>query len=231
MFLEAAAKRGAQLIVIDPRRTETASLPNAQWIPIRPGTDGALALSILEVMIDEERYDEAFVEQWTHGFDELCTYVQHFRPEVVETITGVPAETILKLAYQISNTTGVAPVMYTGLEYSNSGLQAIRAVFTIWALAGQLDVPGGLCFSSLGNHFPINRSGNVENPNVDRAIARDRFPYHPVPLAKPVRQNPLMLCSPWDSVLKRLTALFGFPFLAIPRKRILTMSSKPLKKF
>jgi len=87
------------------------------------------------------------------------------------------------------------------------------------AAAKRGDVPGGLCFSSLGNHFPINRSGNVENPNVDRAIARDRFPYHPVPLAKPVRQNTLMLCSPWDSVLKRLTALFGFPFLAIPRKR------------
>jgi cysteine desulfurase NifS len=176
--LEAAAKRGAQVIVIDPRRTETAERTNAQWIPIRLGTDGALALSILEVMIDEELYDEAFVEQWTHGFNELCTYVQHFRPEVVETITGVPADTIRKLAHQISNTTGVAPVMYTGLEYSNSGLQAIRAVFTIWALAGQLDVPGGLCFSSLGNHFPINRSGNIENPNVDRAIARDRFPLY-----------------------------------------------------
>lgn len=176
--LEAAAKRGVPVVVIDPRRTETAERTNAQWIQIRPGTDGALALSILEVMIEEELYDEAFVEQWTHGFDELSAYVQHFRPEVVETITGVPADTIRKLAYQISNTTGVAPIMYTGLEYSNTGLQAIRAVFTIWALAGQLDTPGGLCFTSEGNQFPINRSGSIKNPNVDRAIARDRFPLY-----------------------------------------------------
>nr|VFK13185.1 MAG: cysteine desulfurase NifS [Candidatus Kentron sp. LFY] len=176
--LEAAVKRGASVIVIDPRRTETVERTNAQWIPIRPGTDGALALGILQAMIDEELHDEAFVEQWTHGFDELATYTQHFRPEVVETITGVPAETIYELAYKISHATGAAPVMYTGLEYSNSGVQAIRAVLTIWAIAGQLDVPGGLCLSSLDNYFPINRSGNIGNPNIDRAIARDRFPLY-----------------------------------------------------
>nr|VFK39377.1 MAG: cysteine desulfurase NifS [Candidatus Kentron sp. SD] len=176
--LEAASRRGARVIVIDPRRTETAARTGARWIPIRPGTDGALALAILEVMIDEELYDEAFVEQWTHGFDGLVAYAQHFRPEVAEAITGVPADTIRHLAREISNTNGVAPIMYTGLEYSNSGLQAIRAVFTIWALAGQLDVPGGFCFSALGNHFPINHSGNIENPDVDRAVARDRFPLY-----------------------------------------------------
>lgn len=176
--LEAAAKRGAEIIVIDPRRTETVERTGAHWIPIRPGTDGALALGILEVIIDEELYDEHFVEEWTHGFDELSTYVQHFPPQVVENITGVPAGEIRKLARRIIDATGAAPVMYTGLEYSNSGIQAIRAVFTIWALAGQLDVPGGLCFSSLGNHFPINRSGNVANPDVNLAVARDRFPLY-----------------------------------------------------
>jgi anaerobic selenocysteine-containing dehydrogenase len=176
--LEAAASRGARIIVIDPRRTETVERTGAKWIPIRPGTDGALALSILEVMIEEELYDETFVEHWTYGFDKLSTYVQHFRPEIVETITGIPAKTIRELAYQITNATGAAPVMYTGLEYSNTGLQAFRAVFTIWALAGQLDVPGGLCLSSLNNHFPINHSGNIENPNPDLAIATDRFPLY-----------------------------------------------------
>jgi anaerobic selenocysteine-containing dehydrogenase len=59
--LEAAASRGARVIVIDPRRTETVERTGAQWIPIRLGTDGALALSILEVMIEEELYDETFV--------------------------------------------------------------------------------------------------------------------------------------------------------------------------
>ena len=176
--LEAAAKRGAEIVVIDPRNTETATRTNARWIPIRPGTDGALALSMIEVMIDEELYDEDFAENWCHGFEELKTYVQHFRPEVAESITGVPAETIRELARRLSYATGACPVMYTGLEYSNTGIQAIRAVHTLFALAGQLDVPGGIGLGMLDSHFPINRSANQENPDTDLAVARDKFPIY-----------------------------------------------------
>ncbi|RMD97134.1 MAG: aminotransferase class V-fold PLP-dependent enzyme, partial [Calditrichaeota bacterium] len=176
--LEAAARRGADIVVIDPRNTETVKRTGAQWVPIRPGTDGALALSIIEVMIDEELYDEDFAENWCHGFEPLKTYVQHFRPEVAEKITGVPAETIRNLARRICHATGACPLMYTGLEYSNSGLQAIRAVLTLFALAGQLDVPGGIGLAMLNTHFPINRSCNQENPNLDRAVAREKFPIY-----------------------------------------------------
>jgi cysteine desulfurase NifS len=176
--LEAAARRGADVVVIDPRRTETAVRTNAQWVPVRPGTDGALALSIIEVMIDEELYDEPFAEQWCHGFDELATYAQHFRPEAAETITGVPAQTIRDLARRLCHANGACPVMYTGLEYSNSGIQAMRAVLTAFALAGQLDVPGGIGLAMLGSHFPINRGCNQPNPSLDLAVARDRFPIY-----------------------------------------------------
>ena len=176
--LEAAAKRGADIVVIDPRHTETARRTGAQWVPIRPGTDGALALGMIEVMLDEELYDEDFAENWCHGFDALRTYVQHFRPEVVERITGVPADTIRTLARRICNATGACPVMYTGLEYSNSGIQAIRAVHTLFALAGQLDVPGGIGLAMLNTHFPINRACNQENPALERAVARDKFPIY-----------------------------------------------------
>jgi anaerobic selenocysteine-containing dehydrogenase len=71
-----------------------------------------------------------------------------------------------------------AVAMYTGLEYSDSGVQAIRAVLTVFALAGQLDVPGGIGLAMRGSHFPINRSGTLPNPDVDRAVARDRFPVY-----------------------------------------------------
>ncbi|MFQ5890614.1 MAG: aminotransferase class V-fold PLP-dependent enzyme [Gemmatimonadota bacterium] len=176
--LEAAARRGARVSVIDPRRTETVMRTGAEWIPIRPGTDAALALAMLQVMIDEELYDEDFAENWCHGFGELRTYVQHFRPEVVETITGVPAKIIRSLARRIAKATGACPVMYTGLEYSDSGVQAIRAVLTVFALAGQLDVPGGIGLAARDAHFPINRACNQENPDPDRAVARDRFPIY-----------------------------------------------------
>ncbi|KAA3616990.1 MAG: aminotransferase class V-fold PLP-dependent enzyme [Calditrichaeota bacterium] len=176
--LEAAAKRGCDIVVIDPRHTETATRTGAEWVSIRPGTDGALALSMIEVMIDEELYDEDFAENWTHGFEELRTYTQHFSPEVAEKITGVPADKIRDLSRRICKATGAAPVMYTGLEYSNSGIQAIRAVHSLFALAGHLDTPGGIGLAMNDTHFPINRSVNQENPNLDLAVAREKVPIY-----------------------------------------------------
>jgi cysteine desulfurase NifS len=176
--LEEAAKRGAEIVVIDPRRSETVKRTGARWFPIRPGTDGALALSIIQVMVEEELYEEEFAEKWCHGFDELVQYVQHFPPEVTEKITGIDAENIRFLARKIANSEGACPVMYTGLEYSNSGIQAIRAVLTLFALAGQLDVPGGIGLTMLNSYFSINRSCNQPNPDLDRAVAREKFPIY-----------------------------------------------------
>jgi cysteine desulfurase NifS len=176
--LEAAARRGADIVVIDPRRTETAQRCDARWVPIRPGTDGTLALSMIEVMIEEDLYDEDFAENWCHGFNELKSYVQHFTPEVAQKITQVPAATIRELTRRLCHASGASLLMYTGLEYSNSGVQAARAVLTLFALAGQLDVPGGIGLTMLGSEFPINHSGNLENPNLDLAIGRKEFPIY-----------------------------------------------------
>ena len=173
-----ARQRGSEVIAIDPRRAETAVESGAEWVPIRPGTDGALALGMINVLVEEELYDEHFALEWTVGFDDLCSYVQHFRPEVVEVITGVPAGKIRELARRIASSRGACPIMYTGLEYSDSGVQAIRAVFTLWALAGQLDVPGGLLFRMKENIFPQNRSRLIPNPDVRKALGRDRFPVY-----------------------------------------------------
>lgn len=176
--LEAAAGRGAEIVVIDPRRTEIVSRTNAQWVPIRPGTDCALALSMLQVIIEEDLYNEDFAEKWCHGFSELVTYVQHFRPEVAESITSIPAGVIRDLARRLCTASGAALLMYTGLEYSNSGVQSARAVLTLFALSNHLDVPGGIGLAMLNTDFPINRSCNLENPNLDLAVARQAFPIH-----------------------------------------------------
>jgi cysteine desulfurase NifS len=173
-----AQKQGAQVVVIDPRKTMTAKLTNAEWVPIRPGTDGALALGMCNVLIEEELYDENFIKNWSVGFDDLARYVQHFRPDAVENITGVPAETIRSLARRIAEANGASPVMYSGLEYSDSGVQAIRATMVLWALAGQLDVPGGRCFTMKENNFPLNREGHIPNPDVRKALGRERFPVY-----------------------------------------------------
>jgi anaerobic selenocysteine-containing dehydrogenase len=174
-----ALERGARLVVIDPRRTKTAELPGAEWIPLRSGTDGSLALGICNVLIEEGLMDKTFAKDWTYGFEEFSDYIKHFRPGRVEAITGIPSDKIRSLARKISSAKGASPVMYTGLEYSDSGVQAIRAVFVLWALAGQLDVPGGRCFSMVENFFPINKDNHIANPAPDRCLGRELFPvYH-----------------------------------------------------
>lgn len=141
--LKQLQERGGRVVVIDHRRSETARALRAEWVGIRPGTDGALALGMLHVLVAEKLYDHDFVERFTHGFDALETYLADFTPEQVATITGVPAGTVVELARAVALSSGCSLLMYTGLEYSNSGVQAIRAVLTLQALAGHLDTPGG----------------------------------------------------------------------------------------
>ena len=192
-----AGRRGAKIVVIDPRKTEMAKLEGSEWISVRPGTDGALALGICNALINEGLHDRAFARDWTLGFEEFSQYIRVFRPESVEKITGVPAETIVSLARRIAVADGASPIMYSGLEYSDSGVQAIRATFVLWALAGQLDVPGGRCFGMRENYFPINRSGLIENPASGKTLGCDRFPVynlyrkesHPMALPDAVLRN------------------------------------------
>lgn len=173
-----ARKRGARIIVIDHRRSQTAKATAAEWIGIRPGADGALALGLIHVLIAEDRYDHDFAANWTLGFAELQAYVQAFSPEVVEHITQVPASTIRELARAIAAARGAGLVSYAGLEYTNSGVQNIRSVHILWALAGQLDRPGGLLFKMPGSDFPLH-TANVPPPAGVDPIGKTKHPlYH-----------------------------------------------------
>lgn len=170
----AAKKRGARVVVIDQMRSPMAKLAN-QWIGIRSGTDGALALSMMHVIINEGLYDEAFVRDWTTGFEALREYVEQFAPEKVEQITRVPKETISELARAIARAKGASLLMYTGLEYSNCGVQSIRAALCLWAITGNLDAPGGLMFRPRSPaKFPRIR---LEPPKDVKPIGADKYPY------------------------------------------------------
>ncbi|MDD4767691.1 MAG: molybdopterin-dependent oxidoreductase, partial [Desulfotomaculaceae bacterium] len=138
-----AQKNKVKVIAIDQMRSDIARRAD-QWVAVRSGTDGALALGMINVIINEKLYDQDFVENWTLGFDELRAYVQEFTPEKVEQITLVPAQTIRELAREIATTARACLHTYTGLEYTNSGVQNIRAVYILWAIAGHFDTPGGL---------------------------------------------------------------------------------------
>ncbi len=178
--LKHAQARGARIVVIDHRRSETARALRAEWVGIRPGTDGALALGMLQVVIEEGLYNRVFVERWTHGFDELREYLQQFTPERVAELTWVPAATIRELARSVGAAAGCSLLMYTGLEYSNSGVQAIRAALTLQAVTGHLDAPGGKLFKMPGR-TRTNRLLTEPPANAPPPVGAAEFPiYHQV---------------------------------------------------
>jgi len=138
-----ARRRGAKLIVIDPRLTKTAAKADI-WLQIRPGTDCALALGWLNVIINEELYDKDFVKNWTVGFEKLKERVQEYPPEKVSEITRIPAEKIRESA-RIYATTKPAIISW-GVSLDHIGKnasQAIRAIAILRAITGNLDIRGG----------------------------------------------------------------------------------------
>ena len=176
--LKTAAAEGAEIVVIDPRKTKSAELNGSEWIPIRPGSDGALALGLAHILIRDNLYDKEFVDHWTLGFDEFSKYVQAFTPEYVAKVTGISQETIEDLAERIIDAEGAAYVMYTGLEYTKSGVQNIRAVMVLWALAGHLDVEGGRCFLGYDRTFSLYTQHQLESPGWEKSIGADQFPVY-----------------------------------------------------
>jgi len=140
--IHATLGRGAKLIVVDPKATKLAKKADIH-AQIRPGTDCALALGLLNVIIAEKLYDKTFVEEWTVGFDQLAEHVKEYSPERVEETTWVKAETIRNIARMYATSKPAAITHGISLDHSTNGIQAIRAVTTLMAITGNLDIPGG----------------------------------------------------------------------------------------
>ncbi len=140
--LSRALRRNPKLLIVDPRETRLTSKADF-WLKLRPGTDAALALGMLNVIIEDELYDHKFVENWTVGFEKLRERVASFKPERVEEITWVPAETI-KRAAEIYATTKPAAIHWgVKIEQNVNCTNAIRALLALMAVTGNLDARGG----------------------------------------------------------------------------------------
>ena len=138
----AMRKRGAKLIVIDPRTTPLAKEADIH-ARIRPGTDGALALGMLNVIIEEGLYDKEFVEQWTVGFKRLANHVKNYPPSKVEKITWVPAHLIVDMAKLYAKSRPASIAVGVSPEHCTNGIQAIRAMASMIAITGNADEYGG----------------------------------------------------------------------------------------
>lgn len=137
-----ALDKGCETIAIDPRRTETAKKCK-RWLAVRPGTDAALALAMINVIITEGIYDKDFVEKRTVGFEELKKHVESFAPSWAEAITDVPAQSILEAARTYALNKPAVLEWGLGLEQNHNSLQTVRALAILRAITGNLDVPGG----------------------------------------------------------------------------------------
>jgi thiosulfate reductase/polysulfide reductase chain A len=147
--LKAAVKRGAKLVVVDPRRSETANIAS-EWIAIKPATDGALAMAMCYVIVRDDLYNKEFVADWTYGFDAFKARLMGDEdgiartPEWAAEICGISAGTIERLAHEfVMAAPNVGVNSWTGVTQSANALHAVQALIALNALVGSFDAPGG----------------------------------------------------------------------------------------
>lgn len=169
-----ALDRNPRIIAVDPRQTELAKRADI-WLQVRPGVDDALALSMLNIIIEEELYDEQFVERWTHGFGPLRERVKDYSPEWAEPITWVGADKIRAAARLFATTKPALLEWGCAIEHTPKCIQTVRAVSMLPALTANVDVPGGWVFGMHGlGRFPSLIENLTPEANA-RRLGADQF--------------------------------------------------------
>lgn len=132
----------AKLIVVDPRYTQAAERADI-WLQLRPGTDCALLLGMINIIIREALYDKRFVDKWCYGFDKLAKRAREYSTEKVAEITWVPAEKIEEAARMYATSKPAMSFSYMGVEQLANVVEALHARFILPAITGNIDVEGG----------------------------------------------------------------------------------------
>lgn len=163
-FILEARRRGARLIVIDPVKTKTARLAD-QHLAINPGSDMALALGMMHVILREGLEDRDYILQYTSGFDELRTISSQYPPERVEALTGLAAIDVVALAREYATTRPAVIRLNYGVQRSERGGAAVRAIVALPALIGSWKEVGGGAQLSTSGGYPFNRTA-LEMPEL-----------------------------------------------------------------
>ena len=231
-ILTQAIERGGRLVVVDPYLSDTAAKAQ-EWVPLRPGTDGALALAMAHVIIRDQLYDEAFVASWTSGFDDYAAYVADKSPEWASEISSVDARTIERLALELATTKPALVDAWSGPGQHSNGVQSGRAIALLNALIGSWDRPGGMIIPARkGNqHAKVapdeTAATTLRQPRFDQLdtyplghksgvyarmfsnLLDGTGPYEPSMMVC-VFQNPVMSVPGSDNVAKALAKLDTF---------------------
>ena len=172
----AAKQRGAKIIAIKPSVEPDVGMADI-WVPLRPGTDTALALAMLHVVIAEDLLDHDFIKHWCCGFKRLTDHVKKYPPAWAEDICGVPAGQIEEVARLYATTKRAAIDLGNGVEHTPSSNDAIRSVAILMAITGHLDRPGTNLFVPSPPKAPksISLTERITQEMVD-ALVGPEFP-------------------------------------------------------
>lgn len=170
MLAEKARKNGAQIVVIDVHKNRTGHW--ADWfIPVKPGTDSALALGLMHILFAEGLEDQAFLREYTIGHEELREHVRQYPPAEVSAITGVPVEDLYKLARLYGQTSPAYIRIGNGLQHHDNGGMNVRTISCLPAITGQwLHKGGGAIKSNSGYLTPNERA--LQRPDLMKKAAR-----------------------------------------------------------
>lgn len=171
-FVRQARENGATVVVVDPLRSRTAA--QADWhVRPQPGTDAALALAMMHVIVADGLHDADYVERHTHGFSALCDRLADYRPDRVAAVCGVPAEEIVALARAYATTRPAAVRTLIGMEHHANGAMTLRTVACLPALVGAWRDRGGglLHLTSQPFNEALNRAG-LEMPQLQPGRVR-----------------------------------------------------------
>ncbi len=150
----AYSKTGRPLIVIDPRKTRTAALAT-HWIAPRPGSDAALALGLLHVVMREGWYDQEFVATWCHGFEQLKNHVSQYTPENVARLTGLEPQTIVTIARCYATARPASIFHGRGIDQiGHNSMQVHRAIASLKGITANIDLPGACHLSGMPEYVP-----------------------------------------------------------------------------
>jgi anaerobic selenocysteine-containing dehydrogenase len=159
-----ARKKGAEVVVIDVHRNPTARAAD-RFIQLYPGTDAALALGMMHVMVKEGLHDRAFIDANTVGFDHLLPRLEEYPPERVEGITGVPVQVIRWLARKYATTKPAFLALGNGPQHHEKGGMSTRSCSLLPALVGSWGTPGGGAIRSNSGYFELNTEA-LERPDL-----------------------------------------------------------------
>jgi len=165
-----AKMRGVEVVFIDPRRTLTAKTLATKWIPIHPGTDTAMMMAILHVLVTEDMVDRAYVEKYSYGFERLVDHILGRddglpkTPEWAENICGTPSEEIRNLARRYGRIHPTAIIPGLSIQRTLGGEEAIRMSIALQVATGNLGVEGGSSGALTWGTLPSPRMGNLPLP-------------------------------------------------------------------